>query len=58
MRDKYVCLMLPVLIKFLQNLVDNLRLSRYVEIRDLLMDDMCVLVGIDVCPQACLSDRR
>ena len=43
---------------FMQYLVDNVRLSRYVEMRDLLMDDMCVFVGIDVCPQACLSDRR
>ena len=48
---------------FLQNLVDKVRLGRYVEMRDLLMDDIYVLcqldiLGIHMCPQACLSDSR
>ena len=47
---------------FLQNLVDNIRLNQYVELRDLLIDDIYVLgkqdiLGMDVCPHACLSDR-
>ena len=46
-----------------QNLVDNVRLSRCVEMKNLLMNDIYVLgkqyvQGMDVCPQACLSDSR
>ena len=34
--------------EFLQNLVDNVRLSRYVDMRDLLSDDIYVLGKLDI----------